>query len=156
MNESNSPKQRFLVLQIMHFALTMGQVMFAGVVLFLLSDGLSQSEGETDIVFTGVALAVLAGGLAASHFLSNWHIGNMPKEASLLSKIAHYQTAQLIKFALMEGPGLLCTVFLLLTGAYFFLMLSGAIIVLFVLFRPTISRMINDLELEKEEVEQLR
>lgn len=66
-----------------------------------------------------------------------------------------YQSATIVRLALLEGPSLFGIVGFLLTGNLIFLGISGALIACFIYQRPTRQKIEDDLNLSYEEKAEL-
>lgn len=83
-------------------------------------------------------------------------IGNVSTEHPLRSKLARYQTAIILRAALIELAALLASVVCYLSGNVLLLLIVPICWVLFYFNRPTISGIENDLLLSPGEVKELR
>jgi hypothetical protein len=121
-----------------------------------LSEGTQTGLNEQDqITFLIVAFAVTLSSLILGKMVSEKQINSIPKKESFSIKLSSYRTAKLIRYAPMEGASLLCTVIYFLTADYYFVIISGGLIVFFILLRPTLGKTIEELELDRAEIEQL-
>lgn len=108
-----------------------------------------------DFVVIGVALlaAVLT---VLSSFLFRKQIGETVGK-NLAEKLVIYRTAITVRFALMEGPGLLAAVLYFISGNYLFLVITGAMFLFMLLSRPTeelIAKQLMLTEADKQAIEQ--
>jgi hypothetical protein len=157
MNKSESPKQIFSSMKLIHLALLMGQILFAGVVTFLLTDGMERGVNEQDsMTFLIVAFAVTLSSLMLGKIVSETQIRKIAKKEKLSTKLSSYRTAKLVRYAPMEGASLLCTAIYLLTADYYFITIAVGIIIFFILLRPTLGKTIEELELDRTEIEELQ
>jgi len=140
-------KEYFNVLTIIHAALTYGQVFFGLVFFYLNTNLLSPNNGDIYDIFIFVVPATVVMGFVASTFLMKARLGAIKKMSGLKEKLRNYRTAFIIRMALLESPSFFALVAYYLTGNYFFLGLSGIIIIVFVIERPTRSKVAMDLEL---------
>ncbi len=157
MNPSENPRQIHKSIQFIHLALLAGQVLFLVVVTYLLSGGTQTEINEQDqITFLIVAFAVTLSSLVLGKIVSEKQINSIPKKENLFVKLNQYRTAKLIRYAPAEGASLLCTAIYFLTADYYFAIISGGLIVFFILLRPTLGKTIEELELDRLEIEQLQ
>lgn len=78
-----------------------------------------------------------------------------PVSASLIQKLKKYNQAILIRSACFEFPGLVAGVAAILSKDNSFLLFTALIIVLYMLYRPTINSIAIDLNLSQPERSQL-
>jgi hypothetical protein len=151
-NQGGAPnRQNFVkIIAIIHAALLIGQVLF-GIVAFdeTKSIGLNLKLGS-DPFFYIVPFLIVAGMLLGS-FLFTQQVSNAADKNSLNEKLAGYQTALIIRFAISEGPSLLGIVGYMLSGNVIYLILVGINVLYFILIRPTKDKMAEDLNLTFED-----
>ena len=148
--QQQSPNAAFKTLTIIYFALLAGQLMFAAVVLSLLKKVFFSVQYSGDPLLYIVPVMAI-GGIMAGDFLFKQQIEIARKRDTLSSKLTVYQTAIIIRCALLEGASLFGIVATLLSGNLFFLMVSAFIILYFLSFRPTKDKLKNLLQLTYEE-----
>ncbi|MBT8243784.1 MAG: hypothetical protein HKP48_01660 [Winogradskyella sp.] len=73
----------------------------------------------------------------------------------LNQKLTHYQTASIIRYALIEGPAILCFIITLISEQVSFLIIGWCILVYMYTIRPTKDKVLKDLRLSLEERIQL-
>lgn len=76
-------------------------------------------------------------------------ISSLVDKSSLKGKLTGFQTAFIMKLALLEAPSLLGMMAFFLTENLFYLIFVGVLMIYFFLERPTKARIINDLELNE-------
>jgi len=86
-----------------------------------------------------------------SNFMFKKQLDLAVAKSSLNEKLGGYQTALIIRFALLEGPSLFGIVSYLLSGNLLFLAISGLIILYFITIRPTRDKVETDLNLDYQE-----
>lgn len=144
MNTSaTSPDSPIKILLIVFAALLIGQCIFLGVILLVHAQGFQLVEEGVEI-FQYVAVALTLTAIGVSTFLYR----NMTNQAQVQSPspdpIATYQTATIIRLAILEGGNMVNLVFYLLTGKEIFLVLFAVIIAAFVLARPASDNVASD------------
>ncbi len=153
--EPNSPKQALRTIQVIHSSLMAGLILFGAVVVFLLTSGSQQvNEGLDMMVYIPPVLFVMA------YFAANTLFNTFIKKAregnlELQQKFAPYQTAHIIRLALMEGTGLFATVVTMITGVYYVMIVLLLVLLFFASKFPTVLRMEEEMGLTPEEKEQL-
>jgi len=153
-NYNPNPKAAAKVLPIIHLALLIGQVLFCLVVYNITTQKGFSLDGSAD-PFVYVSLAFTLGGFTAGNLLFKKQLQKITPESTLSQKIASYQTACIIRAALLEGPSLFSIVAYMLSGNLFFLTVSCAIILYFLFIRPTKNKIVNDLSLNYDEKAEL-
>jgi hypothetical protein len=154
-NSNINPQAAAKVLPIIHLALLIGQVLF-GVAVYNITPQKGFSFDGSANPFVYMSLVLAFGGLTAGNILFTKQIQKIAPESTLSQKIASYQTAFILRAALLEGPSLFSIVAYMLSGNLFFLGVSGLIVFYFIFIRPTKDKIANDLNLgydEKAELE---
>ncbi len=109
---------------------------------------LSYNYTEDPFVLVVPMFAII--GVAVSNFMFRKQLDILKKTASFKEKLGGYQTAVLIKYAILEAPALFSLVLFINTENLLFLIIG--VVMLFYLFmqRPTKEKLINDLYLNGE------
>lgn len=141
-------KDYFKSLQIIHFALMTGILFFAIISFVVVTQGFEVS-GLEDIesilaVFVPVFLII---GLVSGNFLYKLKINEAKVKSSLWEKLTIYRGAFIIKLALAEGPAFFSVVIYLITGKSVYLALTGLLLIVFAVYKPSREKLITDLEL---------
>jgi hypothetical protein len=144
-------QQNFVkIVAIIHAALLIGQVLFGIVaVAETKSTGFNLKLGSDPFFYIVPFLTVA--GMLSGNFLFMQKISNMADKNSLNEKLAGYQTALIIRFAISEGPSLFGIVGYMLSGNVIYLILVGINMLYFILIRPTKDKMAEDLDLTYED-----
>ncbi len=139
-------------LQIIHFAMLSGQVMFAGVLFFLRDEiTITQTDDELANLFKILVPVLGFGGLLGGNFVFKSFMKKALTSENIGKKMDTYRVAFLIRSALLEGPSLFTLVAFLLTSDVFFIGFAIILMVIFTFLRPTAAGIIQDLELSGEE-----
>ena len=154
-NYNPNPQAAAKVLPIIHLALLIGQVLFAVVVYNIAPQKGFSFDGSAN-PFVYVSLVLTFGGFTAGNILFTKQLQKIEPEYTLSQKLASYQTAFILRAALLEGPSLFSIVAYMLSGNLLFLAVSGAIILYFVTIRPTKDKIANDLNLGDNEKAELQ
>jgi hypothetical protein len=88
--------------------------------------------------------------VAGQLIFKNW-LARISNEIFLKEKIKGYQSATIIRFALLEGSALFAIVAFILSLNMLFLIIAGVLIVYFGFLKPTKPRTETDLKLSYEE-----
>lgn len=137
-------------------ALLLGQVLFAGIVVFIRAKGLgigSNVDENTSRILQVLALALSFGCLWGGMHFYRKRIAEI-RDANITApeKLKQYQTASIIKWGFTEGPCLFCMVGYFLTGNWSFLALAGIIIFVFAGYNPQKSLVMRELGLAEDEL----
>ncbi|MGB0931162.1 MAG: hypothetical protein ACPGVB_10320 [Chitinophagales bacterium] len=151
-------KQYFKNLQIIFFALLFGQIWFAVCAYFInfYADGFDNSDASFTQILQIIAVVLAVSSLLISTQVSKAFINKAKGEKTLKKKLESYRSASIIKYALLEGPSLISSTFLLLTGDLFFFIISLLIIAIFFIHKPSKEKTIADLGLHYTEQDLLK
>jgi hypothetical protein len=141
-------KNYFATLNLIYFAIMTVMIVFSAVAAFVGSPTADPQLAETLKFIVPVAVVVF---LTASYFVHKVSLQRIKKAKEFKSKLAQYQSAVLIRAAPIEGAGLLGAVATLVTGEMFFLAATAVSVILFILQRPTIFSVVEDLSLTPAE-----
>jgi len=100
------------------------------------------------IVFTLVLIPI-------AHGFPQRIISKISKDLSLAEKMAKYQAALTVRFALTEGTAFMACLFFFITGDTDLMLVVAVILLYFIIGRPSHFKVANDLglsELEKKEI----
>jgi hypothetical protein len=147
----------FKMLSILHKGLMMGQVLFAGICIYLVyTNTILPAAKELDKTLQVIALLITAGGIfGGMTFFKKKLMTIRAMQTDAKEKFALYRTACLIQWALLEGPSIFCTIGFFLTGNYAFLALVLAILFVFVMTAPSKLKMQLQLQVSEAELEDL-
>ena len=138
----------FKILTIIHAAMCIMIVAFASLLILLFSKNSAFDLSSTnDPLLILVPLAFL-GGLLGSKILYKKQIESLLTHQEEIKKIEGYQSAFVIKLALLEGPILFGLVAFLIMSNTYYLALSGLMLIYFFIQRPIRSKIKMDLGLQ--------
>lgn len=110
---------------------------------------------EANMSETNLFIYLVPVAAAAGYFLSQSifrkQVQGISNNQPLSQKLAKYQIATLIKYALLEGPGILAVIAYYLSGNALHLVIAIALIVYLFVQRPTKEKIKTDLPLSYEE-----
>jgi hypothetical protein len=135
-----------------HFALIVGQSLFAVLSVFLSKKIMINVRNIHDPLLYVVPVFALSGSVLGNILFRN-KVNNIYATDTLKSKLAAYQSAMIIRFALLEGPSLFAIGAFLLSGELFYLLVSVVLIGYFIYLKPTKERVENDVKLSYQELE---
>lgn len=145
-------KEYFRTLNIIYFAQLGAMTLFAVVAYFLIEQGnLGSENNPLALTMQKIIMVVIPLSMAAGYFLFRIFIKGIRPDAPLIHKMKRYFTANLIRSAFLEIPGLFVSVAALITAHLLFLVIVPMILVLFILFRPTQSVIAQELNLSVAE-----
>lgn len=132
-------------LNLIWFALLGGQVMFLGVVLLVFKGQLVNPELQGLLDY--VAVVVLFPAVFMSQFLYKQAIQKIKgDQLSPQEKLTAYQTATIIKGALLEGSNLFCIVAYMLTNTHWLVIVIVAVLGFFFTQKPSLQKFDTELE----------
>jgi hypothetical protein len=153
-NFNRNPQAAAKMLPIIHLALLIGQILFGVVVYNITPQKGFSFDGSAD-PFVYVSLVLTFGGFTAGNILFTKRLQGITPESTLSQKITSYQTAFILRAALLEGPSLFSIVSYMISGNLFFLAVSCCVILYFLYIRPTTDKVANDLNLNYNEKAEL-
>ena len=122
-------------LRIIVAALSAGQLAFLAVVL-VIQRSVAPPEGFDLTTLPFVAVIVLIGAVTASFQVGRSLVATAARRSDELAKWTAYQTAVIVRLAILEGASFLTIVFYLLSGEWLFLVLFVASFGAFLFQRP--------------------
>ncbi|HRI26630.1 MAG TPA: hypothetical protein PK239_11520 [Chitinophagales bacterium] len=146
----------FRKLNLIYATLVVGQV-----IMFSVLYGLKQENASNHAILQlpAAMLSITAILLAPAFYLrilkSRFQAPDAPAR-SLEEKIQIYQSANIVKLALLEGAAMFCAVCLMVTGEQFYAWLFIATFFSFMLHRPTPVKCAADLQLSETEKAELQ
>ena len=145
-----NPQNFFRVNKLIFTALLIGMLLFLGVTLFLVDEELTLFF-EADNPFFFVIPVVFISCLAISNFIPKKLLSQAKSQDDLAKKTTMYNSASIIRYALIECPVLFAIVGFHLTHSLFFIIIAVAAILYFVTLRPSEEKISRALELTYDE-----
>ena len=142
-------------IQILHIAIVIGIFGFAVISIIIQSQGFQKVDQETEMVLMVIVPIFALIGIIGSNFIFKKRLVPIRSMSSLKDKLIDFRTALIIKFVILDAPAFFAVIAFLLTGNYFYLGITAALVVTFAIYFPTKSKLINDLRLSRQEVDQL-
>jgi hypothetical protein len=147
-NIKQTSGEYFRSLIIVFYGLISGQVFFGLLSFFLvITNHLSSDGSDLSNIFIYIVPVFVLAGFILSHLIFKNRLKAISKKTSLFSKLADYRAALIIRYALLEGPGMFAIVVYLVTGNIIFILLATLIVLFFITIRPGREKVIKDLEL---------
>ncbi len=152
MNQQTS-RQYLMSLVIIFGALLFAQVLFIGLVYFLVTSGGMTPNPEMDSLFQILVPTVALVNVGLSFFVPKRIIQTMQSKEnqSLMTKLGTFRTALLIRCAFLESVSLFGSISYVLTGNLLYLGIAGLMVILFTTFVPTSQRVADELQLNYQE-----
>lgn len=146
----------FKEIQTIHIALMIGILFFGAIACIMnyLAGKITDDKTLENILIPFVAFFVIAE-VAGSQLFFKIKLKDCKKQVSLKDKLDGYRSALIVKFAMVEGAAFFAIIAFFLTGNLLFL---GFIILLFFVFlfyKPTRLKLIEDLKLSLSEEEKI-
>lgn len=143
--QDQTPKQYLRSMQLVHIALLLGMIIFAGVTYYMNpSTEINMFESGAFIFVVPVIIML---GILLGNFIFKKLINRTFKQESLKSKLDNYLSALIIKLAFIEGPSLLALVAYLLSGNLVYLLFAVVLMIYFFTLKPSKQSIINTLNL---------
>ncbi|MBI9066976.1 MAG: hypothetical protein JEZ09_06765 [Salinivirgaceae bacterium] len=157
--EKLTGKKYIINLKTIHFAMVFGLLSFFVIALFL-KEPISREElilSEIKPSLINVYFLILGifsfFGLIVGEILSRKKIEQARTKILLIEKVNEYMAAKIIKYAMLEAPTLLAIVFYLMAPLLGFVVLTIALLALLLISYPSKSRIIQELNLKKQEMQ---
>jgi Na+/H+ antiporter NhaD/arsenite permease-like protein len=148
----------FAALKMIHIALLAGQVLFAGVIFYLVySKRTTPTLAAQDKTFQLIAIAMAAAAffIGANFFKAKLAQIRSEENSTAQEKFIKYRSACIIQWALLEAATLFCIISFFLIGNFSFAALAALLIILFAMQAPAKSKMALQLGINTEAVEEL-
>jgi hypothetical protein len=146
-------KKQFKTLNLIYVAI-LGSLSVAAIfsVVYIFKSGaLPVFDAENQAVIKSIVIIAILVGIPISHIFFYKKIKHIDSSLAIIVKMKLYQTAFMIRIAMLEAIGLLAMIGYLVTADKSFLYMFGVVFVLFLIHAPTRSKLINDLNLTEEE-----
>jgi hypothetical protein len=159
---AGTPKNALKTTSIIHLALLAGQVLFM-IVAYITNKNIKYfdyKDSRNDVFFYIAPLMAITCTVVGG-FLFNQQLGKFHQQAAgsgktLSEKLQAYQSALIVRYALLEGPSLFGIVCFLITGNLFYLLISTCLIITMISLRPSVNAAEAYLQLSYDETQQLR
>ncbi|HZH87077.1 MAG TPA: hypothetical protein VFD77_07160 [Brumimicrobium sp.] len=148
-NRSLTPKVFMRNINTIYMVLFMSMMVFGSFTLFNTVAWDADFPPSED-VFLIIVPIIFFIGVVLGRILYKRKLDNLANVSLLKDKLQGLKTALIIKFALVEGPFLIGLVAAFSTSNIFYMMSSGTLVMYFLTLKPTKSKIIKDLDLNKE------
>lgn len=133
-------------LQIVHLAMCIAPALFLAIVFVLNKNNFTEAIFGDDVLYF-ITPAMAVGAFITGQLLFKKHLSAIDPDMSLSERLAKYQSAFIIRQALIEGATIFNIVAYFLLGHSFFAAIALVLILLMFTFRPTKFRVSEDLQL---------
>jgi uncharacterized membrane protein len=148
-NNNQSPLK---TLRSIFLALLAGQCLFMVAVLSITQNkGLSFNTAADPLLFVAPVIAIAS--LVAGPIISNKVLADAANKETVREKLMVYQTAFIIRAALLEGASLLSIVSYMKSGNLFYIAIAGLMILIFITLYPTNDRVTAALGISTADLE---
>lgn len=142
-----TPKSFLRTYTLIHLVLTSAVLIF-GILMFLQTKNQELSFNYTGDVMIFIVPFIAVAGILAGNYLYGNIIKGLASKTTLMEKLNGFQTASIIKYALLEGPAFLGIVAFMNEGNQYFLIISSLLLGWLIMQRPTRDKVERDLKLE--------
>ncbi len=147
---NQQPKDFMMSLQIIHFALMMGVIIFAAYVSIHLNGQLTFSySSDKAFLFLAITISYIGNLVSKSLFLKL--IKKISKEADLSVKTTKYSSAHIFRVAMLELPAIMCIIFVLQSHNSFYFILVAILLLMLLIIFPTKVKFADDIPLTSKE-----
>lgn len=145
------------ILNTLHKALLMGQVLFAAVSFYLVYTKVFTAPAkELEKYLQVAALLAVAIGLYAGLTIFKKRLQQINDTTTgAKEKFEKYRTAVIIQWSLLEAPALFCIICFMVTGNYAFLALAVVVMFLFVMMAPSKMKIMLQLQISEAALDDL-
>jgi hypothetical protein len=149
-----APIRYLRTLRLIHLALCGGVALFSAVVFFQKQTGIMEPVLlEHERVLLPIAGLLIMSGIGASVLLFRRRLEDIRAMAGIERKLPAYQSAQVIRWALAEGPTFVVLVLTMLTASPLFIVFAAAALVYLIGSRPpaTVEQACETMDVSWEE-----
>ena len=145
-----TPDSLIKTMSIIHLALLAGQMLLA-LGAFAQSTKIFFGIMYLDDYYVYVVPVLAMAGLFGGYVLFKKQLKAIRYKSPMSEKLAAYQNALIIRFALLEIPSLFAIAAYMVIGNLFFLAVSGFLMIYFIFLRPTTEKIDTDLQLDLDD-----
>ncbi|WP_075601947.1 hypothetical protein [Saccharicrinis aurantiacus] len=149
---TQNSKKFFRTLSLIHLAMLIGQVVFLVIVLNLKLTSGKVSTGALSAPFSYIVAGLTVSCIIVCKIVYAVKLKQAQSKEAITEKMAIFQSANIIRFALYEGPSLFSIVVFLLTGELYFLIFTSILLLFFIFSKPSRQKTIDVLDLNQDEI----
>jgi len=134
------------ILRILYLAILAGAMIFFGVVLFLKSNSamIWINEDNPGMFLTGIIVVIVTS--MCAFILPKMLLNQVRSKENKEQRLKSYIPVAIVRFALLEASMLVCIVFFLIDGSWFFTLMLALIVLIYLGLFPTQTRIENETE----------
>ena len=144
----NNPSLK--TLSIIHLALCSGVFIF-GFIMFSKTKSTEIILDDSNDIFKYIIPSAAIIAIFLSNFLFKNQLNSITENAEIKEKLVKYQSASIVKYAVLEGTALLSVVIYSSTTNFLYLLIALGMLLYLIVQRPTLSKIISDLDLKGNE-----
>ncbi|MEO9513346.1 MAG: hypothetical protein ABJN84_11810 [Flavobacteriaceae bacterium] len=148
-----TPNKFIKTISIIHLGMLIGPILFGFVTYSQAKNSFQDFSNTTDVFLIVVPIFALSG-IFMGNLLFNKLVKSATKAEGLKPKLASFQTASLIRYALIEGPAFFGVITFQITENLTYLYIAGVLILFLYLLRPTKDKIERGLKLKGKEKDQ--
>lgn len=145
-----TPNKFVQTLTIIYMALLSGLLFFIAIVFFQFDGGMTPTFDTSDTLLL-IYPVIAIGAIVVSQMIFKKLLVTAQNKPDLKSKLGSYQTASIIKFAMIEGPAFLGIVFSMTTGNTAFIAIAIVLVIFLILQKPSRAKVESDLNLRGDD-----
>ena len=145
---SNNPSLK--TLSIIHLALCSGVFIF-GFIMFSKIKSTEIILDDSNDIFKYIIPSAAIIAIFLSNFLFKNQLNSITENTEIKEKLVKYQSASIVKYAVLEGTALLSVVIYSSTTNFLYLLIALGMLLYLIVQRPTLSKIISDLDLKGNE-----
>ncbi len=142
----------FRTLMILFGAMLVSQVAMAGVFVYLTISQEIAEDPEMMSVMVYVVPVMACSMIGLSFVIFSKMVNAAADKSSLSDKLRGFQTAMIMRMALLEGPAILAATAIFLTGSIYFLVVNAVSVLMFAMMIPRKEKVIELLRLTSPEI----
>ena len=143
-------KEFFKSIQILHAAMFFGVIMILIILKFVLG---VEDTSDGDLLYPAIGIGLAISSLVLGQIIFNNKMESVKKERlSVMEKLEAYQSAYIMKLALLEGPTLVCLILHFLGGNPMLFYTCLFLIFIFAYERPIQARIKQQLNIHPEDL----
>jgi len=152
----NNPSSFLNLMNIIHLAITLSPFVFASFLYFSIAKDAYLIIPESLNTFLLISLISVLSSFTLGRLLFKKIISRTNRKIELKTKLLVFQTASIVHYALLETSAMLCVIFFMLENNLLFLLIAALPMIFLFALRPTVDKVANALNLDREERRQLQ
>jgi hypothetical protein len=150
-NLSQSTPAPLKTLRVIYFALLAGQCLFLMVTLSITPNKVISFSTADPLIFVAPILALIA--IISGPIISSKVLKGAKDKITVREKLSVYQSAFIMRAALLEGTCLFAIVSFMISGNLFYVVVAGVLILIYLTTFPTNDKVVTALGLSTGDLE---